>query len=142
MQEEMVKHENVDILIAGGGVAGAAVAAALSQLGLSILIIEPGPSHGRRLAGELIHPSGIAGLCELGLLDEASDLGASVEGFAIFPFSNDEGPDAMLLPYSEAHGNQRHGVAIEHDILKQHLLEKVSGFKGVKVWLDARVDVN
>lgn len=139
MQQEIIEHENVDVLIAGGGVAGAAVAAALSRLGLSILIIEPGPSHGRRLAGELIHPSGIAGLCDLGLLDQPSDLGANVEGFAIFPFSSDEGPGPVLLPYSEAHGTQRHGVAIEHDVLKQHLLEKVSGFEGVRVWRGARV---
>lgn len=61
-------HENrndgtrVDVLIAGGGVAGAAAAAALSQLGLQVLVIEPGPAQGRRLAGELIHPPGIEGL--------------------------------------------------------------------------------
>lgn len=47
----MNDRETVDVLIAGGGVAGVAAAAALSQLGLDILIIEPGPSFGRRLAG-------------------------------------------------------------------------------------------
>lgn len=139
MQEETVKRENVDVLIAGGGVAGAAVAAALSQLGLSILIVEAGSGRGRRLAGELIHPLGVEGLHELGLLDKASDLGSSVAGFAIFPFSRDEGPEAMLLPYSESHGMNRCGVAIEHDVLKQHLLEKVRRLAGVNVWLNARV---
>ena len=139
MQEETVKRENVDVLIAGGGVAGTAVAAALSQLGLSILIVEAGPGRGRRLAGELIHPLGVEGLHELGLLDKASDLGSSVAGFAIFPFSRDEGPEAMLLPYSESHGMNRCGVAIEHNVLKQHLLEKVRRLAGVNVWLNARV---
>jgi len=139
VQEETVKRENVDVLIAGGGVAGTAAAAALSQLGLSILIVEPEPVHVRRLAGELIHPLGVEGLCELGLLDKASDLGSSVAGFAIFPFSRDEGPDAMLLPYNETHGMNRFGVAIEHNVLKQHLLEKVGSFAGVNVWSNARV---
>ena len=85
MQEQTITNKNVDVLIAGGGVAGAAAAAALSQLGLSILIIEPGSAQGRKLAGELIHPPGIEGLRELGLLKDEDELGSEVKGFAIFP---------------------------------------------------------
>jgi len=131
-------RETVDVLIAGGGVAGVAAAAALSQLGLDILIVEPGPSFGRRLAGELIHPPGIAGLCQLGLLDEAAPLGSPVKGFAIFP-SNIEGEECMVLPYGEADGKQRSGLAIEHSLLKEHMLEKVQGFPGVRALIGARV---
>lgn len=131
-------RETVDVLIAGGGVAGVAAAAALSQLGLDILIVEPGPSFGRRLAGELIHPPGIAGLCQLGLLDEAAPLGSPVKGFAIFP-SNIDGEECMVLPYGEADGKQRSGLAIEHSLLKEHMLEKVQGFPGVRARIGARV---
>ncbi len=145
MQEkEMVMREDVDVLIAGGGIAGAAAAAALAPLGLKILIIEPGPSHGRRLAGELIHPPGIDGLRQLGLLSEVSDLGSPVQGFAVFPFSQeeeatDECQSAVLLPYGEARGSDTRGQAIEHRLLKDHLLETVQGFSGVTVWIGARV---
>lgn len=145
-QKQAVKHEDVDVLIAGGGVAGAAAAAALSQLGLKILIIEPGPSYGRRLAGELIHPPGIDGLRQLGLLSEASALGSPVQGFAVYPFAKEKeaGPaeedvDSVLLPYGEVRGLKTCGQAIEHSVLKDHLLETVRNFPGVTVWLGARV---
>lgn len=134
-----VDFEAVDVLIAGGGVAGSATAAALSQLGFSVLIVEPDPDHGRRLAGELIHPPGIDGLCELGLLSEDSGLGKSVKGFAIFPFKQEQGTDSVLLPYGEMQGRERSGLAIEHRLLKDHLLDTVKGFAGVSVWLGARV---
>lgn len=130
---------NVDVLIAGGGIAGAATAAALAPLGLHILIIEPRPAHGRRLAGELIHPPGIEGLCELGLLDKASELGSEVKGFAIFPFAPEDNPPALLLPYHEMRGFRNTGMAIDHETLKDHLLEKIKTFAGVTVWEGSRV---
>ena len=54
-----------DVLIAGGGMAGAAVAAALDDLGLRTLVVEPGLDDSKRLAGELIHPPGTTDLAEL-----------------------------------------------------------------------------
>lgn len=130
---------NVDVLIAGGGIAGAATAAALAPLGLRILIIEPRPAHGRRLAGELIHPPGIEGLRELGLLDEDSALGSEVKGFAIFPHSPEDTPPPLLLPYHEMRGFRNTGMAIDHETLKDHLLEKVKTLAGVTVWEGHRV---
>jgi squalene monooxygenase len=128
---------NVDVLIAGGGVAGAAAAAALSELGLSILIVEPGPAQGRRLAGELIHPPGIEGLRELGLLD--NELGSVVKGFAIFPgvFRDELSP--TVLPYGEVQGVGLFGMAIDHQVLKAHLLKNARSLPGVRAWLGARV---
>lgn len=146
MQEkEMVARQDVDVLIAGGGIAGSAAAAALAPLGLKVLIVEPGSAHGRRLAGELIHPPGINGLRELGLLDGELDLGAPVRGFAVFPFAGEEPvtdacESTVLLPYDESHGvGGTHGQAIEHRLLKDHLLDTVQGFPGVTVWSGARV---
>ena len=139
MQKNIVDSNDVDVLIAGGGVAGAAAAAALSQLGLSILIVEPGPSHGRRLAGELIHPPGAEGLHELGLLSDETALGSTVKGFAVFPPSKAAGTTAMVLPYGQTQGVDRLGLAIEHTVLKDHLLETVQRFPGVTAWIGARV---
>jgi len=133
------EREMVDVLIAGGGVAGVAAAAALSQLGLNILIIEPGPSFGRRLAGELIHPPGIEGLRQLGLLDEATPLGSAVKGFAVFPSNGGEGQEGMVLPYGEIAGKKHTGWAIEHSLLKEVMLEKALALPGVKAQIGARV---
>jgi squalene monooxygenase len=130
---------NVDVLIAGGGVAGAATAAALAPLGLSVLIVEPRPAHGRRLAGELIHPPGIDGLRELGLLGEDFDLGSEIQGFAIFQYSPETPPRPLLLPYHEMRGFRNTGKAIEHEGLKDYLFERIKTFAGVEVWEGSRV---
>lgn len=140
MQENAMKQLDVDVLIAGGGVAGSAAAAALSPLGLKILIIEPKSSHGRRLAGELIHPPGIDALKELGLLDEHSGIGAEIRGFSIFPYAADQTDiEPVKLPYSEVEGLTHGGMAIEHQALNNHLLEKIQDFPGVDLWLGGRV---
>jgi squalene monooxygenase len=143
-EQEMLMREDVDVLVAGGGIAGAATAAALSPLGLKILIIEPAPAQGRRLAGELIHPPGIDGLRQLGLLDDVAALGAPVSGFAVFPFPGEEGvtdecASTVLLPYGEGKPGDAQGWAIEHRLLKDHLLDTVEKFPGVTVWTGARV---
>jgi len=130
---------NVDVLVAGGGVAGAATAAALAPLGLSVLIIEPRTAFGRRLAGELIHPPGIEGLRELGLLGEDFDLGSDVKGFAIFPYAPQEQPQPLRLPYEEMRGFSSTGKAIEHEGLKDYLFEKIKSFSGVTVCEGGRV---
>ncbi|WP_045225730.1 FAD-dependent oxidoreductase [Methyloterricola oryzae] len=130
----------VDILIAGGGVGGSAAAAALSELGLEILIVEPDPEHGRKLAGELIHPPGVDGLCALGLMDADALDGCKVEGFAVFPFSDQDGEAPMRLPYGTVRGRERAGLAIEHHVLKRQLLDKAQRMPGVSLWSGARVD--
>jgi len=130
---------DVDVLIAGGGVAGAAAAAAMSQLGLTIQIIEPGPSHGRRLAGELIHPPGVDGLRELGLLEDIQHSAVPVDGFAIFRESEQTAPAAEVLPYGDQANAKVSGLVVEHRFLKERLLEKVGTFPGVSVRMNARV---
>lgn len=139
MAKHKLEEKKVDVLIAGGGVAGSAAAAALSQLGLSILIVEPDPEHGRRLAGELIHPPGVDGLRELGLMDADELDGSLVEGFAIFPFTGHEGDTPVRLPYGVVDGRKRAGVAIEHHVLKRQLLARAQALPGVSLWSGARV---
>lgn len=139
MQETGLRRDSVDVLVIGGGIAGAAAAAALAQLDMDILIVDPDVAHGRRLAGELIHPPGVEGLRELGLLTEDDPLGAEVQGFAVFPFGQQDGTEAVVLPYGEHEGRNRRGIAIEHSLLKKRLLDAVQRFPGVQVWIGARV---
>ena len=73
---------DVDVVIAGGGIAGFAAAASLREFGWSALVVEPGQRAERRLAGELIHPPGMAGLVDLNLCDNDGLPGAvPIRGF-------------------------------------------------------------
>lgn len=138
----------IDVVIAGGGAAGSAVAAALSEFGYRILIVEPGLDHSKRLAGELIHPPGVRDFSELGLLTCLKESGAtSVQGFAVFTDDRAvKNPDvvvsaatgAYLLPYSMSQQKEL-GLVIEHGILADTLLSEVTKLSSVTVWKGARV---
>ena len=54
----------VDVVVAGGGIAGTSVAAALRGSGLEVVVVEPGLDRTKRLAGELIHPPGVTDLAD------------------------------------------------------------------------------
>lgn len=137
--ELLAQQPDVDVLIAGGGVAGIAAAAALAQLGLKIQVVEPGPSHARRLAGELIHPPGVEGLRALDLLDVVKEVAVPVRGFAIFRGAGCAGPEVDMLPYDDCPQSDVCGLVIEHRVLKERLLEQVRSFPGVTVRMNARV---
>jgi squalene monooxygenase len=122
-----------DVIIAGGGVAGSAVAAALGEFGCRVLLIEPGLRHPRRLAGELIHPPGVSDLSKLGLLGCLEQAGGvPVHGFAALPSPH-------LLPYKDVPGLTPHGLAIEHAIMAEILLSVVSKLPYVTLWRGARI---
>jgi len=141
-----------DVIIAGAGVAGTAVAAALAEFGYSVLIVEPGMNRPKRLAGELIHPPGVEDLRELGLLACLEQSGVTpVQGFAVFAGDCAAKPaadsfvsaatGAYLLPYAATTGRRNQGLAIEHEILSEALLGAVTKFSHVTVWKDAHVMV-
>jgi 2-polyprenyl-6-methoxyphenol hydroxylase-like FAD-dependent oxidoreductase len=96
-----------DVIIAGGGIAGISTAAALREFGWSVLIVEPGQHTDRRLGGELIHPSGLAALTQLGVYG-AEGFGGAVQmcGFAVFP-------GAETTPINLPYANGR-GIALDH----------------------------
>lgn len=123
-----------DIVISGGGIAGASTAAALAQLNYRVLVVEPGLDHGRRLAGELIHPPGVAALRELGLLSALLEAGAmAVAGFAVFAGG------AEILRYDEVGGVAESGLTIEHGAMARALLGAVEQTPNVTVWRGARI---
>jgi len=124
-----------DVIVAGGGIAGAAITAALSEFNYTILVIEPGLDHAKRLAGELIHPPGVANLESLGLLAPLKEAGAMpVAGFAVI-----SGAGTHLLPYSDVPGLRPHGLALEHGTIANSLLDEVAKRPNVTVWKGGRV---
>jgi choline dehydrogenase-like flavoprotein len=93
----------VDVVVAGAGMAGAATAAALSDLGLETLVVEPGLDSAKRLAGELIHPPGATDLAALGLLGPLEECGATpVHGFCVFAGRGEREIEAYGQPLQRA----------------------------------------
>src|SRR6516165_9872047 len=126
---------DIDVIVGGGGVAGTAAAAAIQQLGYRVMLVEPGVNHERRLAGELFHPPGVAGLAELGLLNELMHAPAvMVDGFSV---SSDD--SFINLPYDSVPAHRMPGLCLQHDLIRKRMLNGVSALPNVTVKRGARV---
>lgn len=124
---------DVDVVIAGGGPAGCATAAALADLGLSVLLVDAGVDRHKQLSGELLHPAGVRALRGLGFGDVVDAWPARpVRGFAVV-FSSPA--RTVLLPY----GHGATGLSLEHATLTLPLLEAVARRPGVTLLARARV---
>jgi 2-polyprenyl-6-methoxyphenol hydroxylase-like FAD-dependent oxidoreductase len=108
----------------------------MASLDFNVLIVEPGLDNTKRLAGELIHPPGVAALRELGLMTALVNAGGvPVHGFVVFPGGSEA---THGLPYSEG-GRANTGLAIEHAALAEALLTAVGRLPQVTVWKGSRV---
>jgi squalene monooxygenase len=133
----MTKAAEVDVIVAGGGVAGTTAAAALHQIGHEVVLIEPGLHETRRLAGELIHPPGVAGLEELGLLDAlAAAPAVCIDGFSLF---SDPNSRPIRLPYALVSAHTRPALSLEHSLIRERLLAAVGALPNLTVERGARV---
>jgi flavin-dependent dehydrogenase len=75
---------DAEVLIAGAGLAGCAVAARLASQGASVLLLERGRFPRDKLCGEFLSPEATGSLARLGLLPELRALGpASVTRFVL-----------------------------------------------------------
>jgi squalene monooxygenase len=127
-----------DVIIAGGGVAGISAAAALREFGWSVLVVEPGQHADRRLAGELIHPPGVAALTELGLCGGDSFDGAvPIRGFVAFTGLEDSRAQ-ISLPYVYSRSFQ-YGFALDHARIRSSLQASVELLPYVKTFKGSRV---
>ncbi|RKH42104.1 FAD-dependent oxidoreductase [Corallococcus llansteffanensis] len=124
---------DVDVVIAGGGPAGCAVAAALAELGWSVLLLDAGVDRHKQLAGELLHPAGVRDLRALGF-GGVVDAWTSqpVRGFAVRFHAPTH---TLILPY----GHGVTGLSLEHANLTVPLQESVSRRPGVTLHGRARV---
>lgn len=128
---------DVDVVIAGGGIAGIAAAASLREFGWSTLVVEPGQHAERRLAGELIHPPGMAGLFDLGLCEHDGLPGAiPIRGFQIF---REQGGRAVELPYDVYPQSAPAGSALDHGMIRASLAAAATRLTDVALWHGARV---
>ena len=128
-----------DVVVAGGGVAGSAAAAALGQLGYRVAIVEPGLDATRRLSGELVHHTGAAALAELGLLDAiAPDERTEVRGFSV-RFGGSPESKVVRLSYRHCPNGCQSGFAMEHAMLRERLLESVLRRPGITLFEGARI---
>ena len=124
-----------DVVIGGGGIAGTAAAAALHRLGYRIVVIEPGQHDNRRLAGEVFHPPGVAGLAELGLLTALhSGSAATINGFCVF-----SGNECIALPYDTVPAHSKPGLCIEHGLIRHRMMAAASALPNVLVKQNSRV---
>ena len=123
-------------VVVGAGTAGCAVAAALADLGLEVLVVDAGMDRSRQLAGELMHPLGAGDLRILGFDDALRTAGAvPVSGFAVVDTSSTEEATTCLLPYGEL----GQGVAVEHSALVLALQKSLVGRPHVTVWESSRL---
>jgi 2-polyprenyl-6-methoxyphenol hydroxylase-like FAD-dependent oxidoreductase len=127
-----------DVIIAGGGIAGVAAAAAVREFGWSVLIVEPTVQSERRLAGELIHPRGVAALIELGLCGGERFEGAvPIKGFVAFT-----GPETshaqIALPYA-ARGDFESGLALDHGRIRASLQACAAALPHVTMLYGSRI---
>ena len=131
----MAHTAEADVVIGGGGVAGLAAAAAIQQLGFSVVVIEPGLNDSRRLAGEVFHPPGVEGLADLGLLPALMcEPAVTVDGFSIWLDG-----ESVRLPYAEVRAHRMAGLCLRHDSIRERLTTAVESRPNITVKRASRV---
>jgi len=123
-----------EVVVVGGGFTGIAAAAALSQRGAHVTVLEASQSTDPRFRGELIHPRGVRALEQLGLKDALFAAGGvAVKGFAVTPDANAE---AIVLPYSDGSGP---GLGIDHPLMVLTMRREVAKRANVSITTGVRV---
>ena len=104
-----------DVLVVGGGPAGASTAARLASAGRDVTLVERGEPSRAKTCGDALSPPALRELAELGV--DPLTLGAhAVDGLR---FVRDE--QVVRLPWPEADGYPRHGAVLRRARLDQHL---------------------
>ncbi|EIN06316.1 squalene epoxidase-like protein [Punctularia strigosozonata HHB-11173 SS5] len=131
--------EHYDVLIVGAGVAGSALAHALSTLSatrarpLKIALLERSLAEPDRIVGELLQPGGVNALKELGMEDCLEGIDAvPVKGYCVVRAGGDE---TVHIPYPAGH----EGRSFHHGRFIQNLRAKARAAPRVTV-LEATVN--
>jgi 2-polyprenyl-6-methoxyphenol hydroxylase-like FAD-dependent oxidoreductase len=106
-----VRMGSKDVVIVGAGIGGAALATALAQDGLDVLVLEQSEVYEDRVRGESMAPWGVAESRALGVEQVFLDAGAHVaptwRNYHL-PDQADEIPAGMIIPGIEGTMNLRH----------------------------------
>jgi flavin-dependent dehydrogenase len=105
-----------DVIVIGGGPAGASAAANLARRGRSVVLLERQPFPRRKACGEGILPAGVAELRRMGLLERIACRGQALRGVRFCA-----GPHEALAPLGRSRGA---GLGITRSVLDQCLLQE------------------
>jgi geranylgeranyl reductase family protein len=120
-----------DVLIAGAGPAGSALAAILADRGYSVLLVDAAAFPRDKLCGEFVGPGCRSILDELGVLGEVKEAGRPVRGMQVVSMSG--AALAARYPGMEA------GFAVRRSVL-DHLLLRNALSKGIEFHEGFRVE--
>ena len=114
-------HRDKDVIVVGGGIGGLAAALRLTQLGLTVRVLEQAAEFGEVGAGLQIAPNCTRILDQLGLLDEVISLGVlpdhmvmkdAVDGSELTRLDLRDLHDRYGYPYMVIHRSDLHGTLL------------------------------
>ncbi|KAK7311398.1 hypothetical protein RJT34_09519 [Clitoria ternatea] len=121
---------DLDVIIVGAGVAGAALAHTLGKDGRRVLVIERDLSEPDRIVGELLQPGGYLKLIELGLEDCVDKIDAQqVFGYALF---KDGKHTRLSYPLEKFHSDVA-GRSFHNGRFIQRMREKAASLPNVQL---------
>ncbi|XP_052203718.1 squalene monooxygenase SE1-like [Diospyros lotus] len=122
--------DDVDVIIVGAGVAGAALAHTLGKDGRQVHVIERDLTEPHRIVGELLQPGGYLKLIELGLEDCVEEIDAQrVFGYALF---KDGRNTRLSYPLEKFHSDVS-GRSFHNGRFIQRMREKAASLPNVRL---------
>ncbi|CAK9157943.1 unnamed protein product [Ilex paraguariensis] len=123
-------EDDVDVIIVGAGVAGAALAHTLGKDGRRVRVIERDLTEQDRIVGELLQPGGYLKLIELGLEDCVEKIDAQrVFGYALFK----DGKNTRLSYPLENFHSDVSGRSFHNGRFIQRMREKAASLPNVRL---------
>ncbi|CAN4122505.1 unnamed protein product [Withania somnifera] len=123
-------NDDVDIIVVGAGVAGAALAHTLGKEGRRVKVIERDLTEPDRIVGELLQPGGYLKLQELGLEDCVEKIDVQrVFGYALF---KDGKSTRLSYPLEKFHSDVS-GRSFHNGRFIQRMREKAASLPNVKL---------
>lgn len=128
--------ETYDVVVVGAGPAGVALAVALRDRGLRLLVLDPQVhfDEARMTWGHDIEPNGLLALDRLGLLDDVRRLGARHETWTA---ERAGGGRLSRWSYGELPHSHAYAVCIRSHVLRRLLRERLPELPGVDVAIPA-----
>ncbi|KAF2400576.1 SE-domain-containing protein [Trichodelitschia bisporula] len=110
-EERRRLQHDAEVVIIGAGIAGCALAVALSNQGRSVILLEKSLKEPDRIVGELLQPGGVTALENLGLRDCLDDIDAiPVHGYEVIYHG-----EAVEIPYPVGpNGKRPEGRSFHH----------------------------